>query len=271
VTISAARPDHLPDFRKPPLSEVVLGVQFNRVAGYQHICAAEIWNLFRRDYPLVQEQPALPPSFETFGLPFQVTQPPFMLMSGPIRSRYWFKRSDETEIIQFQEDRLLHNWKKIDAASNEYPRYESMASRFTTEFEAVQSYFKDHWKQGLEVSQCEISYVNRIVVESGEYPVASDWLRFVSFSTCPEDFFCGFREVLNDESGAPVARLVGEAACAVQDGRKILQYSLSVRGAPKSNSIEAALQFMSMGRDKIVTRFAESTTDAAHKVWERIK
>lgn len=272
MTITAARPESLPDFRNPPLSEVVIGVQFNRIPGYQHIYAAEIWDLFRDEYPEVVEQPPIQPQFETFGLPYQATQPPFMFMSGPIRNRYWFKRTDDTELIQFQEDRLLHNWKKVPAVANEYPRYETMVSRFSDDFEKVHRYFQGLWKQGLQINQCEISYINHITVESGEYPRASDWLRFVLFSRDPEDFFLGYREIIQDDNGAPRARLLCEAGAALQNNaRKMLHYTLTVRGAPTSPSIESALEFMSMGRDIIVTRFAETTTDAAHKVWERVK
>ena len=61
----ASRPDHLPDFRKPPLNEVVLGVQFNEPAGYRLIRAFEVWSLFREVYPEVHEQPPLAPIVET--------------------------------------------------------------------------------------------------------------------------------------------------------------------------------------------------------------
>lgn len=267
----AERPDHLPDFRKPPLIEVVLGVQFNRVPGYQHIYAAEIWDLFRTEYPEVQEKPPIQPQFETFGLQFPAMQPPFMFMSGPIRNRYWFVKTNETELIQFQEDRLLHNWKKIAAASNEYPHYETMVSRFSKEFGLVQEYFKDKWKQELVINQCEISYINHITADSEDFPLGSDWLNFVSFSRNPEDFSVAFREVVHDKDGVPRARLTCEAGSAIQNNRKILHYTLTVRGAPQTPSIDAALELMSIGRDVIVTRFAETTTVAAHKAWERTK
>jgi uncharacterized protein (TIGR04255 family) len=61
------RPDHLPDFTDPPLDEVVLGVQFTPVPGYASVHSMKVWDLFRAEFPKVEELPALEPQFETFG------------------------------------------------------------------------------------------------------------------------------------------------------------------------------------------------------------
>jgi hypothetical protein len=61
------RPDGLPDFTNPPLSEVVVSTQFATPPKYSEAYIREIWALFERDFPNVQEMPALPPTFEVFG------------------------------------------------------------------------------------------------------------------------------------------------------------------------------------------------------------
>lgn len=68
MTDTLPRPDHLPDFRTPPLNEVVVGVQFAPARGYQQILAGEVWELYRAQFPTVEEMPPIPPAFETFGL-----------------------------------------------------------------------------------------------------------------------------------------------------------------------------------------------------------
>src|SRR4051794_13517866 len=75
------RPETLPDFCTPPLNEVVVGVQFTPARGYQQIRAGEVWALFRSIFPKVEEFPALPPMFETFGLP-QAQHINFGIVSG---------------------------------------------------------------------------------------------------------------------------------------------------------------------------------------------
>ena len=61
------RPSHLPVFSNPPLDEVVLGIQFTPVSSYTSVHGNDVWALFREEFPLVQEHPALEPKFETFG------------------------------------------------------------------------------------------------------------------------------------------------------------------------------------------------------------
>ena len=72
--------NNLADFKAPPLNEVVMGIQFQPVPGYQQIRALEVWQLFREQFPVVQEQLPLNPQFETFGLPSPAQMLQFPLM-----------------------------------------------------------------------------------------------------------------------------------------------------------------------------------------------
>ena len=266
-----SRPEHLPDFSNPPLNEVVLGVQFNPPKAYQQIYAGEVWDLFRSAYPKVEEHSPIAPAFETFGLPTKSMQ--FGVITGASHDRFWFLRSDGDELIQFQQDRLLHNWRKIANQTNEYPRFESMITKFQGELGQLQEYFNKLSPQQLSINQCEISYINHIQFEANKFTRASDWLRFVEFgNTEPEDFTVAFQEVIADDSGRPQGRLMCESQIGIKpDGQRIIIMTLTARGAPKSPAIESALEFLAKGREIIVTRFAEHTTEEAHKRWGRIK
>ncbi|MDP2738907.1 MAG: hypothetical protein Q8O82_09480 [Pseudorhodobacter sp.] len=61
------RPEHLPDYSRPPLDDVILGVQFASVPAYTSVDSKGVWDLFRSDFPKIQEHPVLDPQFETFG------------------------------------------------------------------------------------------------------------------------------------------------------------------------------------------------------------
>jgi len=274
VTDALARPKHLPDFMAPPLNEVVIGVQFAAPQGYQQIRAGEVWSLFKQRYPQVQELPPLPPAFETFGLPHQHSPmlPQFSLRTGGTHDRFWFLRPDGDELIQFQQDRLMHNWRKVGDGSNGYPRYESMIGEFKNELTELQSYMNSLVPQALSINQCEISYINHIRFDREDDNGFSAWLRFLNFSKdSPDDFVMNFREVIKDSSARPMGRLYVEAALGyLPSGNEIIALSLTVKGAPLGTDIESALEFLSNGREVIVQRFAELTTDQAHKKWERV-
>jgi uncharacterized protein (TIGR04255 family) len=267
------RPGHLPDFKTPPLNEVVVGMQFSSPQGYQQIRSGEVWNLFKQNYPQVQEFPPLPPTFETFGLPYQhSTMPQFSIMTGGTHDRFWFLRPDGSELIQFQQDRLLHNWRKVVDGTNSYPRFESMISEFGSELAQLQDYMASLVPQALIINQCEISYINHIKFNRSESKSFSEWLRFVNFPDGrPDDFNINFREVISGDDQKPLGRFFVEAALGyLPDGQEIIVLSLTVKGAPIGTDIKSGLRFLTLGREVIVQRFAELTTDEAHKKWKRV-
>lgn len=265
------RPANLPDFELPPLNEVVVGIQFNTPKGYQQIYAGNVWELFKTDFPKVEEREPLTPTFETFGLPSKGIH--FDVMAGPIHDRFWFLRQDGSELIQFQQDRLLHNWRKVGDKENEYPRFEGMMGRFSNEVERLEQYFNELFSQSLLISQCEISYINHIPFEIDNRQKSSDWVRVVDFGGCePEDFSLSFREIIRDDDGQPQGRLTCDFKVGIkQNGQRVIVMTLTARGAPKEPTKESAFEFITMGRSLIVSRFTDLTTEMAHEQWRRIK
>ena len=101
------RPADLPDYKNPPLVEVVLSVQFAELQGYRTVHAGLLWeDKFREAYPIVAEQPPLEPIFETFGP--QASAPQFQIkqMPGPQMPRLWFMNLQKTELVQIQADQI---------------------------------------------------------------------------------------------------------------------------------------------------------------------
>lgn len=268
------RPKDLPDFTNPPLNEVLLGLQFNQVRGYQQIYARDVWELFRNNFPRVEEQIPLPPAFETFGLPYQ-THLNIGIASGPMHDRFWFLSESRDEIIQFQSDRLLHNWRKVGDQSNVYPRFENMIEKFTEEARSLAGYFSSLGPDKTDVfsvNQCEVSYINHIYPsDSGETSQPGFWLNFVDVEQRKlDDFNIVFRELILGDNGRPNGRIICEARSALdQKGQKIIALNITARGAPVEPNLTAALDFLKRGREMIVRMFAAVTTDSAHKIWGR--
>ena len=274
MSMVQSRPPHLPDYRNPPLNEVVLGVQFASPRGYQQIRAGEVWNLYKEEFPLVEEMPPIPPMFETFGLSRPGAMFNFGIVSGAMQNRFWFLSREKSELIQFQQDRLLHNWRKVGANNNEYPRFEKMISNFEKELETLEVYFNNLAPQKLVCNQAEVSYINHIPLDKGDgREKASDWFCFANFGTAePDDMSFVFRRALKDPSGVPTARLICEAATNFNPvGARIFVLTLTVRGAPEDTTVEATLKLLRLGREVIVTEFAAITTDSAQEIWERVR
>ncbi|HEY5336937.1 MAG TPA: TIGR04255 family protein [Rhizomicrobium sp.] len=262
---------HLPDYKRPPLNEVVLGVQFEQPHRYQQIRAGEVWALYRTEYPNVEEQPPLPPAFETFGgRPSTMFQ--FGIMTGAGHNRFWFLSPTKDELLQFQADRLLHNWRKVEDGSNPYPRFESMIEKFQTELGSLEAYFGSLAPQKLNINQCEVSYINHIVLDGSSDP--SNWLKFLIYSDAyrPDEIAMSLRKALLNDEGKPWGRLsIDVGSGATPKGEPMMQVTLTVRGAPQGAGIVDAIKFLNDGREIIVKTFAEIMTDAAQQKWERVQ
>lgn len=268
------RPKHIPDFTNPPLHEVVLGTQFAPAKNYQQIRAFEVWELYRKSFPLVEEHPPLPPSFETFGLPHpQSINVNFV--SGAQHDRFWFLSSKKDELIQFQNDRLLHNWRKVGDKTNEYPRFENMIARFEHELRQLDGYFATLANQKLNITQCEITYINHIKLgDAKDITTANNVFRFLQFpGEKPDDLFFSFRRTICSETGSPIGRLIADVQSAVdgQSGGKMYILSITARGLPQTPDIAGTLGFLKLGREMVVQTFAEVTTDSMHKSWGRVQ
>jgi uncharacterized protein (TIGR04255 family) len=253
---------------------MVVGVQFAPAKGYGQVRAWEVWQLFRQDYPVVQEREALPPTFETFGPPsVGAISGGLNFVTGALHDRFWFLRQSGDELLQFQQDRLLHNWRSVGDRSNDYPRFEKMAERFATELRRLEDYFSSLSPQVLNINQCEISYVNNIEGEGGAPPRPIDWLKFASFEGQePENFTAFFCEIIKGQDLRPVGRFTCQCSSGINPlGNPILVMALTVRGTPSSGSRESALDFIQQGRNLIVQKFAELTTATAHAAWGRKK
>lgn len=254
------------DFKNPPLVEVVVGVQFEPSHQYHPFHARDVWGLFNNRFPLVQEHPALAPQFETFGVQAQNVIN-FNLSNPSQQIRYWFLSDDESELIQYQNDRILHNWRKTRGNLTSYPRFESIYNSFMSELYTLQSYRMNK----LIISQCEISYINLIDGESQDN-IMKNFIKFdVSSGISPTDITLSLRKVIVRD-GIPVSRLYVDCGTAVSEGgRPAVALQFTVRGAPRASGIEAALEFIREGRNVIADAFLTVTTDSAQAYWGRVE
>jgi uncharacterized protein (TIGR04255 family) len=250
-----------------------MGIQFQPVPNYQQILSHEVWQLFREQFPVVQELPPMGPQFETFGLPSAPQMLPINFISGASHDRFWFLSELGDNLIQFQPDRLLHNWRKVDVKGEEYPRFERILAQFRTEMLALEAYFARLGNERLVITQCELSYLNQIAMPDWEPFYPQEWFSFVASSEPPiDEFACTARHILRDEGGSPYGRLHRESATGVdRRGNKVLTLNLTARGRPLSDTIDGTLDFLANTRHMIAEEFVRSTTPAAHKLWKRVR
>jgi uncharacterized protein (TIGR04255 family) len=201
---------------------------------------------------------------------------------GPPVPRLWFAMEDKTELIQFQADRFIHNWRKVKS-EHTYPRYENIKEKFFSEIVDVEQFLQAENIGHIEPNQCEVTYVNHIYFEDDGDPrdrleeILTPWARVDADSgdkgaTLPplEDVRFAARYVINDDQNSPLGRLLIQAEPVVgQNNQPIVRLNMTARGAPLVPTMVGVEEFFDIGREAIVRGFAAITTPAMHRIWGR--
>ncbi|HTS47395.1 MAG TPA: TIGR04255 family protein [Bryobacteraceae bacterium] len=273
-----ARPDDLPNFRSPPVTEVYLSIQFEPIAGIDGTFLKGCCVEFADQFPQIRFQQPLGHDLEVFS--GQPSAPPafqFQFGGSPdINVRLALASRDGERLLQIQNDRFVHNWRKQDRGID-YPRYESIRKGFESHTRAFLALIARAGLTDPIIDQCEISYINRIEAstERGGYAGAE---RVFSRLRVPdardslpalEDLGFRARYILADENQRPFGRLHTLVQPAMHNRTPDFQFTLLARGRPMSPTLDGALNFFDAGRRTIVCAFAALTTPEMHKVWGR--
>jgi uncharacterized protein (TIGR04255 family) len=276
------RPTDLPDFKQPPVSEVVLSLQFEPLERLKTPLIGCLWERFRKRLPEIEEHAPLPSIMEMFGTPAASLGPKIEVIMGdkPPVPRVFFMTPEKTELVQIQQDRFIHNWRKI-GGQDTYPRYEVIREAFRQEVTQLQAFLNGEKAGHLKINQCEITYVNHIEPcgvwnkHNEMDAVLRNWVTLSpgGFLPLPEDAGIRLRFVMPDEEGRSIGRLhvAFDPVWRTSDKSPLFSMNLTARGTPLTGEIDGAFEFLDVGRRWIVKGFADLTTDKMHRAWGRIQ
>ena len=271
----------LPEYDRPPVGEVAISLQFNRLTALQIPHFGMFWATVRDRFPQTQSQPAIPPAIEQFGdgLVAGMQAIRLELMNEAMPQRVWFVSPSGNELLQIQNDRLSFNWRKVNEA-DVYPRYTYIRQRFLDEFQSFTNFLVSERLGEIVPIQCEVTYINHIGSgtswkKHGELSeVLAPWRTDSSNESLPEcesiQLMC--RYVLEIDDGGktvPIGRLHVDIqpALRVSDNIPIFAMNLTARGRPWGTGIDGAMKFFDLGHDRIVRGFTALTTERMHKEW----
>jgi uncharacterized protein (TIGR04255 family) len=271
------RPPTLPNFKRPPVSEVVLSIQFASLDQLNGPFIGLFWTSLRSQYPSIAEQGEIQPVFETFGTP-AAQSIRFQALLSPPMPRFWLQKEGMPDLLQIQRDRLMHNWRRT-ADDAVYPRYEKLRDRFEREVLKFSKFLDKEGLGRLEINQCEVSYINMIdsVPSGGDLHSSLDeisplWAGLTT-DRVPgdvENSLVQMRYFLNDEN-EKIGRIhvLMQPAFLPSDLKPVFRVELTARGRPPGSSIEEAFGLLDLERDAVVRTFAAVTTPEMHKLWGR--
>lgn len=263
----------LPDYGKPPVVEVVMGVQFTPIVEFTAAHLGLYWAGIRDTFGRVEEQA---PIAHVLELPpgESPSQPPFQVLDKPDLPRSWFIDATGNRVIQVQRDRFLHNWRKLNP-TDEYPRFPLIKRSFLKHWAGFSKFLAD---QGfsLEPDQCELTYVNHVkkgdgwdsIKDLGGLFTTFAWRTRSGFLPTPDNVRWSLRFVLPQETG----RLYVEAMIVrVQpQNEPAIRLSLTARGKPPGITDSASMvQWYELAREWIVKGFADLVDEKTDSLWER--
>jgi uncharacterized protein (TIGR04255 family) len=261
-----------PDYAKPPVTEVVIGVQFNTIESFTAAHLGLYWQRLRDSYPNVNIQPPLSPVLELFG-----DQKPAIkakLSSIPPVPRCWFLDDSQNRLVQIQPDRFLHNWKKV-TGREEYPRYKTIRENFKKLWNDFSKFVESEKLGQVKTNQWELTYVNYIHQNDG-WLTMNDlpnlfpcWLGKSSdgYLPVPENITFNVTYAFPEKRGRLHISL--EPSLKMPEGSLLLRLTLTARGRLEASDTEGILNSLDIGHEWIVRGFTDFTTSKAHKMWER--
>jgi uncharacterized protein (TIGR04255 family) len=274
---AAAKPviEHPVTFADPPVNEVVLSIQFASVASDDALLLAEFWPRIKDRFPRIERQPPIAGVIEDFSSPPKPAPVEIEFAPQGLPLRYWCISELGNDLIQFQKDRFLVNWRK-QGEEIPYPRYEHVREGFAELAPIFQEAVSP--TSPLEIIQCEITYINEISArpESGfGHMELNRVLRLfkdqLSLEAVPpaEDTQFQSRHVLRRQNNEPYGRFYIGASPGFRnlDSAPIYGVTLMARGLPPTPDLEGALSFFDDGHDRIVRTFKEITTADMHVQW----
>lgn len=259
----------LPEFESPPVAEVLLGVQFQEIKVSLPWLGRWALELEQHGYVDVEQHPPLDPMVEKFGQPRAAQGIQFAF--GPPHVRTWFVSRDKTKLIQFQPDRFIHNWRKVNQGDS-YPRYENIKGEFTCRWRNFCSYFDG--KKVISPNLVEVAYVNSVPASYAESLAAlltlvegkfSDgFLPVIEASRFSSSFVIPFNK-------KPVGRLHVEAHTAfdVNLNEPVYILKLTARVKPLDSGEESVMAALDLGHEWVVRGFADITEKQMHVIWKR--
>ena len=265
------RPPDLPNYRRPPIDEVVIGLQFLPVPGLSEAHVGLFWQLVRDDFPRADSQPRLEGPVEDLSGSFGGGQPILIQSGGP--GRIWLTSEDESYLLQIQNTRFIQNWRLREDA---YPHFDELAERFWRYWNMFERLLEQETLGETFLQQLEVSYINWVQdlpMETFFTPAALPAVRTPGLS--PEDQNLAARFIARDTAGSAFARVYVQCQPAMRlepagviGSQVTLTFRAPLSPAHGRPQIEGLLDF---ARAAIVQTFTDLTTDQAHEAWERFQ
>ncbi len=246
-------------FAKPPINEVVLGQVFLPRPDLLIPHYGAFWQLVKGDYPKVSHAA-------------MVVTPGTELVqdaTGVLLPRVQFRSSDETRLVQLQQDRFYVNWRQTEKQER-YPRFPSIKAEHDKVWGLFQAFVGNELGTPLQPTRRELTYTN-IIPHGMGWQTASEYGNVLrDLAVLPNRYLQGLSKValvqefeLPENSGALAVRIA--TGQRKDTGAWLIRLELAASGPVReAQSFE---QWVDIAHETIVEGFKDVTTSLMHQTY----
>jgi len=255
----------LPNYRSPPVVEVVIGTQYKPLEGFSAAHIGLYWSTIKNKFPNLDEQPPLP--HLVHNQPIRVE-----LSDRPEIPRCWFIADSNNQLLQLQRDRFILNWRKINI-DDEYPRYPKIRDDFFTYWKGFVDFLTGNSISLPNLDLLELTYVNLIpqgqgwenMGDVGKVFLPINWPKHTKLLPVPKTVRTTLVFMLPKHAGQ--LRVELNPVFPENEPQK-LRLSLTVTGHPTDlESTSAIFDWFDMAREWIVCGFADLVGPITDNLW----
>jgi len=265
--------DPLPEYKYPPVIEVVCGVQFDPLPGFQSVHLGQFWQRVRDHYPKAEDRA---PLSDVREMDEGTTAGAELLAELPPLRRVFCVDATGNFLLQVQPSRFLSNWRK-ERPSDDYPRYTVALGRFREGWHTFVAFVREGSLGALSTNQYELTYINHIPEEGEPYPVGIErylpvfaWKSAQSLPFLPAPRAASMRLQFALPEGKGRLHVTVNHGRPRDDGKGLLVLDLTARGPARPDWSDME-DWFAMAHEWIVRGFTDLTSPAAHRAWNRVR
>lgn len=263
------------DYADPPVTEVVAAVAFERLPDAAVALLGSFWwDELREDFPVLESQPPYVAPVEAFTSASRSTLMGLPVPVGNASNRLWATSQSRELLLQLQSDWFACNWRRTPDWP--YRHWPTRRQWFEERYAQLQAYLTGRGFGPLSPTQCEVTYVNHIDLDSADEGWASIWEWVALGPESSPDSMAWEQAALElkflfPTRQDPMGRLHARIAPAIdtRDESRVLLMELTARGAPLTADLNGVLRFLDEGRTAVDQAFEYLTSTEARRKWGR--
>ncbi len=263
--------NEMPEYMKPPVNEVAIGVQFAPLSDFRAAYLGRYWDKIRDEFPKIDERPPLPHWNPDQSVSLGQEHLRIQMSQSPDLPRTWFLTEEGCKLIQLQRDHFVFNWRKMQVEPG-YPRYPQMVQDFERHWEEFEGFLDSVCMDSPDVELLELTYVNLIPVSEGWNDIADIGSIFLPFAWKSRSAFLPKPDRISASLAFSLPEQQGQLRVDIKpvatSGRPLqLRLTLSARGYP--NETGDIQGWLDMAHEWIVKGFVDLTSPETDTLWGR--